>query len=111
MKRRRLPFDGVRAMRHVEFLEKHSGQFDCVVELGSGQGFAGIELRPEDIDSSDRVSENAAAWSARLDYNKNLVALLRGLADEDRIRIDLEQRYVSGDNPFNPTSVIRWTKT
>jgi hypothetical protein len=74
------------------------------------QGFPDIELRPDDIDSSERVSRNAAEWSARLDYNKNLVPLLQAFRDEGRVRIDLEERDVFGDNPFNPTTVIRWTK-
>ena len=69
---------------------------------------SGIRLEPEDIGSADRVSRNAAVWSANADYNTNLVSLLHELAEEGRIEIEREEVNVFGDNPFNPTTIIQW---
>jgi len=68
----------------------------------------GISLQPEDVDSAGRVSKNAARWSERMDYNKNLVSLLHELEREKRIAIEREDVNVYGDNPFNPASILQW---
>ena len=75
------------------------------------RGYSGIRLRREDIDRADRVSRNAAAWSLRGDYNRNLVSLLRELEAEKRITIEELQLNTVGENPFNPTTMIRWAGT
>ena len=74
------------------------------------RGFAGIRLTREDLGREERVSHNAALWSARQNYNKNLVGLLQTLEHEGRITIDRREMNVSGSNPFNPTSVLAWSK-
>lgn len=85
-------------------------QIDSVLHTRLHRGFPGIYLERDDIGKPNRVSPNAAAWSWRLDYNKNLVSLLRTLEAKSRITIEREQFNAYGDNPFNPTSVILWTK-
>jgi len=70
--------------------------------------FSGIKLEREDIGKRDRVSRNAAVWSARTDYNTNLVSLLRGLEADGEITIEREEVNVHGDNPFNPASMVLW---
>ena len=78
-------------------------RFDC--------GFPGIDLHRDDIGQSARVSRNAAAWSGRGEYNTNLVSLLRAMEAEGKLTIERAEQNVYGENPFNPTSIIQWTKT
>lgn len=73
-------------------------------------GFPGISLEGGDIGGNHRISTNAAAWSARLGYNKNLVPLLRTLKAEQQITIERECVDTFGDNPFNPASIVAWAK-
>jgi SAM-dependent methyltransferase len=71
----------------------------------------GIDVDKTDIGKSDRVSANAAKWSAAKDYNTNLVTLLMEMEREGLIDIDIEKINLFGENPFNPTTVIAWHKT
>ena len=78
--------------------------------LNASQRF-GLDVDRRDIGRSNKVSLNAARWSASLDYNTNLVSLLKGLEKDGLIRIDLEQINHFGDNPFNPSTIIAWHNT
>ena len=73
-------------------------------------GFPGIDLSRDDIGRPHRVSRNAAEWSLRAEYNTNFVSLLEALEADARITIDRQDLNAYGDNPFNPTSIIQWTK-
>jgi hypothetical protein len=73
--------------------------------------FPGIVVEAGDVGSADRVSSNAAAWSRRLDYNRNLVPLLHRLsADRLLTLVDVDSNAY-GANPFNPTTILRWRST
>ncbi len=76
-----------------------------LVELSAHDG---IEVVKSDLGTAHNLSLNAARWSARADYNKNLVALLRQLTAENVLRITAEQIHAYGDNPFNPSTIICW---
>ena len=91
-------------------LRKIGRPIDLAFKTRFDRGFPGIVLERGDIGSPDRVSRNAAVWSAHAEYNKNLVSLLRNLEEESRITIEREDMNVYGDNPFNPASVILWKK-
>ncbi|MBW2412516.1 MAG: hypothetical protein JRF72_22175, partial [Deltaproteobacteria bacterium] len=69
-----------------------------------------IEIGPGDMGRSNKVSLNAARWSATMDYNTNLIPLLKDLKNEGLIRIDSEQVNFHGDNPFNPSTLVAWHK-
>jgi hypothetical protein len=69
---------------------------------------AGIFLDRSDLDSSRRVSRNAAAWSAKHDYNTNLLPLLRELEADGRLALERVDLNLVGENPFNPTTVVEW---
>ena len=71
----------------------------------------GIEISKADLGTADKISRNAALWSARSDYNLNLVSLLQKLADEERIELVGKELNIYGDNPFNPTTIITWKRT
>ncbi len=71
----------------------------------------GLDINRRDIGRSKKVSLNAAKWSASLDYNTNLVSLLKDLEQNGLILIDLEQINFFGDNPFNPSTIVAWHKT
>jgi hypothetical protein len=77
--------------------------------LDAGRQF-GIDIDRSDIGSSNKVSPNAAKWSAAMDYNTNLISLLKDLKKEGLICIDSEQVNFYGDNPFNPSTVVFWHK-
>lgn len=81
---------------------------DRVAGTRLAREFPGIDLSPRDIGSSDGVSRNAARWSRRLCYNRNLVKLLRSTAAGGKIRIERERINLFGGNPFNPTTLICW---
>ena len=70
----------------------------------------GIDIGRSDIGRSNKVSLNAARWSATMDYNTNLIPLLKDLKNEGLICIDSEQINSYGDNPFNPTTIVAWYK-
>ncbi len=91
-------------------LRKVGRPFDMVLKTRFDHGFPGIDVTRDDIGRSHRVSRNAAEWSARAEYNSNVVSLLETLEADARITIDREDLNVYGDNPFNPTSIIQWTK-
>jgi hypothetical protein len=91
-------------------LRKVGRPIDRTFKTRFDSGFPGIALEKGDIGRPDRVSRNAAAWSARAGYNKNLVSLLGTLQGESRITIERKDLNVFGDNPFNPASVILWKK-
>ncbi len=74
------------------------------------RGFPGIVLEHRDIGSSRMVAANGAAWSARGGYNTNLIKLLRGLATQGKIAVERESFDEFGLNPFNPTSIIHWSR-
>lgn len=74
------------------------------------RGFKGIPLRDVVIGSAARTSLNAARWSARFGYNKNLVQLLRAQQGAGRIEIFREEPDVFGENPFNPSTILGWSK-
>lgn len=84
---------------------------DGVAGTKLARDFPGIDLSSRDIGSAAGVAPNAARWSWRLGYNRNLVQLLRSMAAGGRIRIEREQVDLSGDNPFNPTTLILWEST
>jgi hypothetical protein len=69
-----------------------------------------IDIGPGDLGRSNKVSLNAARWSATMDYNTNLIPLLKDLKDEGLICIDSEQINFCGDNPFNPSTIVAWHK-
>lgn len=77
--------------------------------LDSSQRF-GVYVDRTDIGESDRVSVNAAKWSLAKDYNTNLVSLLKDMEREGLISIDTEKINLFGDNPFNPTTLVAWSK-
>ena len=72
-------------------------------------GFPGITLEPRDLRTQRNLANNAARWSRRMDYNTDLWEVLQGLATRGRIEIEDRQIHRSGDNPFNPTSLVRWS--
>ncbi len=91
-------------------LRKVGRALDIVFKTRFDLGFPGIDLTRNDIGRSHRVSRNAAAWSARAEYNTNIVSLLDGLEADARITIEREDLNVYGINPFNATSIIQWSK-
>jgi len=91
-------------------LRKIGRPFDMVFKTRFDRGFPGIDLNEDDIGRSQLVSRNAAEWSARSEYNSNIVSLLKGLEADARITISRTDLNAYGDNPFNPTTIIQWTK-
>jgi len=70
----------------------------------------GLDIDRSDIGRSNKVSLNAARWSAAMDYNTNLIPLLKDLKNDGLICIDSEQVNSYGDTPFNPTTIVVWHK-
>jgi len=86
-------------------------RFD-VAQLGIKRvrGFKGIPVADVQVGSAATTSLNAARWSARFRYNKNLIKVLHGMKDGGRIEIFREEPNTFGSNPFNPTTIIGWRK-
>jgi hypothetical protein len=76
--------------------------------LGVTTGFQGITITPEDIGSGKNVSRNAAAWSLRKSYNRNMIALFTSPPIANSIEIVRLTPNAFGDVPFNPHSVLHW---
>ena len=73
-------------------------------------GFSGINLRPSDIGSDSNVRRNAAAWSLRKSYNRNMIKLFTTPPVCDRIVMKNLNINASGDNPFNPETILHWQR-
>lgn len=58
--------------------------------------------------SKYQVSYNAAWWSYYKDYNKNLIPTLRGLEQENKLRIARILKNHAGLNPFNASTFVEW---
>lgn len=69
-----------------------------------------LDITRRDIGRANKVSLNAAKWSAFMDYNTNLVSLMKALEKDRLIRIDMERINHCGDNPFNPSTIVAWQK-
>ena len=100
----------------LQKLKRKAYKFDRKVFSRFGIGFLdasrrfGIDIGRSDIGRSHKVSLNAARWSATMDYNTNLIGLLKDLQNEGLIRIDSERVNFYGDNPFNPSTLVGWHK-
>lgn len=71
-------------------------------------GFSGISLAPSDIGSSANVKRNAAAWSLRKSYNRNMIRLFSTPPVSDRIVMKNLHINAFGDVPFNPETILHW---
>lgn len=76
--------------------------------LGLSTGFPGIVLDRSDIGSSKSVSRNAAAWSMRKSYNRNMISLFTDLPISNRIEMVKLAIHAFGDQPFNPATILHW---
>ena len=102
--------------RRMQKVKRKAYKLDREVFRRFGIGFMDasrrfdIDIGRSDIGSSHKVSLNAARWSATMDYNTNLVPLLKDLKNEGLIDIDFERVNFYGDNPFNPSTMVAWHK-
>ena len=83
---------------------------DALLGTRGAPGFSFIPLRDVVIGASDKTSLNAARWSARFRYNKNLVEVLHRMQHERKIDIFREEANVFAPNPFNPAAILGWSK-
>lgn len=81
-----------------------------LLRLPVARGFHGIPRSDVVLGAKDKVSLNGARWSARLNYNKNLVKLLREIEASGRIRVFRTDVEAYGATPFNPTTIIGWER-
>ncbi len=58
----------------------------------------------------DRLVDNAAAWSAAHLYNTDLLRLVAAASDAGEITIRRLDYDIVGENPFNPSTRIAWTR-
>lgn len=58
----------------------------------------------------DRLVENAAAWSAAHLYNTDLLRLVAAASEAGEIAIRRLDYDIVGENPFNPSTRIVWTR-
>jgi len=62
------------------------------------------------IVDNERFQVNSAAWSLFCNYNTNLLRLISSASDRGDINIYRLYYDISGGNPFNPSSVVAWTR-
>ena len=57
-----------------------------------------------------RLADNAAMWSAHHVYNIDLLRQVSGAAERGEVTLFALAYDVAGLNPFNPSSLIGWTR-
>jgi hypothetical protein len=59
---------------------------------------------------NDKLLRNAAAWSIKRGYNRNLLEVIQGLEQSGRIRTTQLIHDFLGGNPINPSTCIVWER-
>jgi sialic acid synthase SpsE len=70
-----------------------------------------VHLEPVGWQLDGEREGSSAAYAERHDYNRDLVAVLRGAEAEGRLAIELIQPDVVGANPENAGTLIVWSPT
>jgi hypothetical protein len=60
--------------------------------------------------SDGRLAENSAVWTALRGYNTDLLPVIADLAETGALTLRVLAYDVAGDNPFNPSSLIVWSR-
>ncbi|WP_133170172.1 hypothetical protein [Kumtagia ephedrae] len=93
-------FEPVGWQREPELLNKRENHDDAFFESIGEKALAG---------NIESVAENAAWWSWRLNYNTNLLRIVKGLEKEGSIRVRrMEYDFNGQANVLNPSSLIHY---
>jgi hypothetical protein len=95
---------GILRWKCLRFLDKTIG-----THLATG--VRSISLDDVGVGKSEKVSLNAAKWSALMQYNKNLVDVLNIKKNKKEIEITKVLKNNVSVNPFNPITIISWEST
>ena len=71
---------------------------------------SGTKPNHQIVATEEQFSRNAAFWAIQHTYNRNLLEVIDGLQRTGRIGVAERVMDFYGSNPFNPGTLIHWTK-